>query len=86
MIPGRWFITPHAVRQYIRRVRHHLNYEQALAELIWHSQTAHYVKETHGSQLWRTGKPMRLRLIVGVGIGEFPALVTVLPGHDVEGA
>jgi hypothetical protein len=30
---GRWFITPHAVRQYIARVRA-CSYDEALADLI----------------------------------------------------
>jgi len=47
------------------------------------SLEAHYVKPTQGgAELWRTGKPMRLRLIVGPGEGGLPALLTVLPGHD----
>lgn len=84
MIAGRWFITPHAVRQYQRRCRGPDRYEDALALLIGISERAHYVKEAHeGMELWRTGKPDgRLRLIVSRRLQGQPQLVTVLKGHD----
>lgn len=87
---GRWFITPHAVRQYIARVRA-CSYDEALADLIRISEAAHYVKPTKGgAQMWRgprhrIGKGRRtggIRLIVGPGEGDLPALLTVLGEHD----
>jgi hypothetical protein len=79
---GRWFITPHAVDQYRRRV-HQCSHDEARDDLIALSARAHFVKPLHsGCELWRTGKPHRLRLIVGPGEGDMPALVTVLAGCD----
>lgn len=83
MFEGRWFITPHAVHRYMARIARRLIYEEALAELASMSLTARYVKPAQGgAELWRTGKPLRLRFIVGPGEGDLPALLTVLPGHD----
>jgi hypothetical protein len=84
MIPGRWFITPHAVRRYIMRVRPGLTYEQGLGELIQLSERAHYVKNLDNkAQLWRAGKPIRLRFVVIPSTRGLSALVTVLTEHDV---
>lgn len=89
MIAGRWFITPHAVRRYIERVRPGLDYEQALAEITEHSLTARRVKEiAPGIDLWRGAKPLRLRFRVAADQrrpdGSFgkPQLLTVMGGHD----
>lgn len=85
MIAGRWFITPHAVRQYIARVRPGLDYEAALGEIIDLSQAAHLVfREAGGVERWRGPFPERLRLIVAPPrqAGEAPALVTVETGWD----
>ena len=83
MIAGKWFITPHAVRRYIERADRRCTYEQALAELVRLSESARPIKETSpGVWLYRTGKPLRLRLTVStVGPG-LPQLVTVKGGHD----
>jgi hypothetical protein len=51
---GRFFITPSAAR----------DFERALGELIRLSETAHFVKRIGDFELWRTGKPTRLRLRV----------------------
>ena len=87
---GRWYITPHAVDAYIHRVRQ-CSREEALADLVAISERAHYVKPATGAaQLWRgprkrIGKGRRtggIRLIVGPGEGDMPALLTVLGEHD----
>lgn len=81
MIAGRWFITPHAVRQYQRRYRGPERYEDALAELIRLSNNARYVKKIRGQvELWRVGKPLRMRMIVSSRFSGRPQLVTVLKG------
>jgi hypothetical protein len=89
-IMGRWYITPHAVEAYIRRVCP-CTREQALVDLATISERAHYVKPAAGAaQLWRgprkrIGKGRRtggIRLIVGPGEGNLPALLTVLGEHD----
>ena len=85
MIAGKWFITPHAVKRYQRRCNGHSKYENALGELIRLSEQAHYVKDKHpGIELWRTGKPHRLRMIVSTRREGLPQLITVLKGHDNE--
>jgi len=75
---GRWFVTPHAVRQYVQRYAYQLSYDQALANLIRLSEGARFIRRSHGCELWRGPRPSRLRMIVGPGDGEKPALVTVL--------
>ena len=82
---GRFFVTPHAVRQYQRRVRPELGYEDARAELIAISERARYVRPARdGCEVWRTPRPERLRLIVGPGKGPLPALITVETRCDAD--
>jgi 3'-phosphoadenosine 5'-phosphosulfate sulfotransferase (PAPS reductase)/FAD synthetase len=84
MIAGRWFITPHAVRQYIARARPGLLYEEARDELIAASERAHFVRhERDECDLYRLGKPLRLRLIVSRRGTGLPQLVTVLSECDI---
>jgi hypothetical protein len=88
-VAGKWFITPHAVRQYRERVRE-CSYEEALADLIRLSEAAHFVRQAQGAcEMWRgprkrvNGKRTGgVRLFVGPGSGDLPALVTVLGEHD----
>jgi len=80
---GRWFITPHAVRAYQRRINRRASYGDALTALVLHSQKAHFVKKLSGSvEYWRAGRPTRLRFRVAAPprAGMKPALVTVLAG------
>jgi hypothetical protein len=83
---GRWFITPHAVRRYIERCPGAgcLSYERALERLIDESERAHFVKDRRNpeEQLWRCGKPWRLRFVVADRGHGKPVLVTVLRGCD----
>lgn len=89
-IGGRFFVTPHAVRAYLRRCRAGMTYEQALTHLIRASEQARWVKVLGtGAELWRTGKPERLRLVVRLVVrpgeaGRKPALVTVLTRAGAE--
>lgn len=83
MIAGRFFFTPHAVRRYVTRAKRGLTYEKALDELIKSSERAHYVKTLDtGVELWRSPKPLRLRLYVTRGEGPQPAVITVLRRCD----
>ena len=80
---GPFFVTPHAVRRYIERVRPGLTYEQALGELVAMARGAHLVKElASGLELWRGPPPRRLRFRVSPGCGGLPQLVTVLEAFD----
>lgn len=83
MIVGRWFITPHAVEQFQRRFGGSFQYNIALSELIKLTSEAHFVKDIHDRvELWRTGKPHRLRLIVSRRMPGMKQLVTVLKGSN----
>lgn len=81
-IPGRWFITPHAVRRYLQRVDGSLSYEQALGQLIHASESARYSREYEPAiELWRGPRPRRLRFIVSRRLPGLPQLLTVYAGH-----
>lgn len=85
---GRWFVTPHAVRQYRLRCRSagKLTYEEALADLVRMSEAAHRVKELKtGIALYRGPRPHRLRFIVAETPnvrGNLPQLITCYGGKD----
>ncbi len=85
MIPGRFFITPHAVKRFIEKCGGAMDYNDALADLIELSGRAHKVKCLHeGIELWRTGRPGRLRMVVSTRNAGLPQLVTVLNCHDKQ--
>lgn len=77
-IPGKWFVTPHAVRRYQSRVGE-TSYEHALAALIRLSYSAHRVRPLRdGCALYRSGRPLRLRFVVSEKTtGGLPQLLTV---------
>jgi hypothetical protein len=80
-ISGSWFITPHAVQQYIRRFAPRFTYEEALGALIHESTGARRVKVLPtGLVLYRGAKPRRLRFYLqeDVEAPALPVLVTVL--------
>lgn len=75
---ARWYVTDHAVAQYIARRRRGISKRRALRELVDMSETAHFVKvRANGWELWRGPSPMRLRFCV-----DGDRLVTVLPAFD----
>lgn len=79
---GRFFITPHAVRQYIARVRD-LSFERALGRLIDQCERAHFVKRLDsGAELWRMPRPERARFVVSREHDGAPQVVTVLKPFD----
>ena len=78
---GRWFITPHAVKRYVKRFAPRSTYEEALSELIRASVEARRVKTLPtGLALYRGPKPRRLRFFLqeDVAAPALPILVTVL--------
>jgi hypothetical protein len=85
---GPFFVTPHAIERYRTRIRprDRLTYREALEALTALSERAHKLMDRdNGTELWRTGRPERLRLVVGPGEwgpeGK-PALLTVLGPYD----
>lgn len=89
---GRFFITPHAVKQYIARFCvDGTDYDTALDELAELTSTARFVaysKREDRSEIWecrRVGKKQRehrvsrMRFVVGHREGPLPQVVTVLP-------
>jgi hypothetical protein len=77
---GKFFVTPHAVKRYIQRVHKGATYEQALGEIINELMGARFVKGRNGAELWRTGRPLRLRLVIGRANPGLPQVLTILPG------
>lgn len=89
-ISGRWFVTPHAIQRARERFPgwHVLSYEDARIQILRLAECAHFVKTLHyrdgtEAQLWRTGNPLRARLIVMAPkeFGQAPSLVSVKRGH-----
>lgn len=79
--PGRFFLTPYAVRQYIRRVGSGMTYDQAIDRLHRLTDEAYFVKrlptsdaELWSVELWLTRGPEQLRLIVQPGNASLPAV------------
>lgn len=86
VVPGsaRWKITDHAVHRYRQRCpgKRNVSLAGAVSELTELSAKAHYVKTLEsGLELWRCGKPWRLRFRVLRSSGPLQ-LVTVLRGCD----
>lgn len=91
---GRFFITPHAVRRYIERVRPGISYHRALGELVIITSAGKRVGPTHDGrgEMWRGPKigtkakqdrRSRLRFVVSRGEpGELPQVVTVLAPRE----
>ncbi len=78
---GEWFITPHAVCQYMELRASPSRFADAQRDLVAFSRVAHYVKEAPGGcMLYRGPRPKRLRFIVEPprGPADLPVLVTVL--------
>lgn len=62
--PPRWWVTPHAVARFQERVSR-MPTDRVRRELVEECQRAHFVKVLAcGLELWRGGKPRRLRLRV----------------------
>lgn len=81
-ITGPWYITRAALEDYGRLTGTATPSREALEREI---ATAHFVRQQEsGAELWRGGKPLRLRFIValdpGVG-GDAPQLVRVEGDH-----
>lgn len=82
---ARWELSDHSVIRYRQRCpgKRDVSLAQAVAELTDLSAKAHFVKTLDsGLELWRCGKPWRLRFRVERGAAERPRLVTVLRGCD----
>jgi len=83
MIDGKFFITPHAVRQYMSRYSRTEEYNIALTELIRLSNKSRFIKNLYdGIELWRTGKPLRMRMIVSSRFPGKKQIITILKGCD----
>jgi hypothetical protein len=84
MIVGRYFITPHAVRQFIARIAPQLGYEAARAAII--EELAHHVRAavrlSSGavSLRCRGGRYTFRAIVSGESEGVAPAVVTILRG------
>lgn len=84
-VAGAFFITPHAVKRYQERCCGVCDYNVALGELIKITSSAHFVKKTNDDfEVWRTGKPLRMRFIVSRKNRGLPQVVTVLNGMSVK--
>lgn len=86
---GAWYITPHAVGCYMRIRRYAEDArERALRELTDLAPSAHYAdSDSQGRQIWRTGRPLRLRWLVSFASrseGEAPQVIWVGQGRPPE--
>lgn len=83
-IAGRWFMTPHAVEQFLARFGDGVgarSYQQALAWMIDDSIIATKAHDAKGGgEVWVGRRPWRIRYVVKPALepGAMPAAVTVL--------
>jgi hypothetical protein len=83
MFTGDFFITPHAVRQFQKRLASHLSYEQALDVIIGELRTAgeFHATENGKAHYVRTKGEWRFRAVITEGEGDAkPAVITILRG------
>jgi hypothetical protein len=83
ILTGDFFITPHAVRQFQRRMAPHLSYEQALGVVIRELRTTgeFHTTENGKARYVRTNGEGRFRAIIAEGGDDAkPAVITILRG------
>jgi hypothetical protein len=83
MLTGDFFITPHAVRQFQRRMAPQLSYEQALGVVIRELRTTgkFHTTENGKARYVRTNGEWRFRAVIAEGEGDAkPAVITILRG------
>lgn len=84
-IKGPWFITRAALEDFARLTGEARAAPDSRSELDTQIASAHFVRlNDDGSEVWRGGKPLRLRFIVrtGAGVGgDAPQLVRVEGDH-----
>ncbi len=66
MIAGEYFITPHAVRQFVKRMAWNMTYEEALAAIIKGLENdIESIKENHtGAKIIRVKGEWKFRAVV----------------------
>ncbi|NLG85435.1 MAG: hypothetical protein GX493_12715 [Firmicutes bacterium] len=88
MIAGEFFITPHAVEQFRRRMAPWMSYEEALGTIIRELNTAGPLRPTRNGKAYyvRTKGEWCFRAVIGPGEGPQPAVITVLRGRKSKKA
>ena len=87
MMAGNFFITPHAVEQFRRRMAPWMSYEEALGTIIRElDTTAGPLRPTRNGKAYyvRTKGKWQFRAVIGPGEGSQPAVVTVLRGGKAK--
>ena len=79
MIAGEFFITPHAVRQFRRRIAPWMSYEEALGAIIRELHEAKELRPTMNGKAYyvRINGEWQFRAVIGEGENR-PAVVTIL--------
>ena len=82
MIAGEFFITPHAVEQFRRRIAPWMSYEEALGTIIRELDGAGELRPTRNGKAYyvRTKGEWCFRAVIGPGEGQRPAVITILRG------
>lgn len=90
-VRGRWYISARAVREYAAIAglpSDDNDFPARERELLELCATAHLVRrQQNGLEQWRSGRPLRLRLMVSPAArpeGPLPQLVSVLASHATE--
>ena len=80
MLTGRYFVTPHAVRQFIQRIAPRMDYDRALAVIIDGLNRAGPEKPTTNRCAFcvRVRGKWNFRAILCRGEGPMPAVATIL--------
>lgn len=90
-MPYRWYLSARAVREYAALARlgnpdDEAVFDRAESQLGAIAQKAHHLRDqANGLQLWRGGRPLRLRLLVSTAEraeGDLPQLVSVLAASE----
>jgi hypothetical protein len=85
-----WYVSARAVREYAAIAGRPAESDEAFGararELEAMAAGAHHLRDQrNGLQIWRTGRPLRLRLVVSPEArpeGPLPQVVSVLPAHE----
>lgn len=85
---GKYFVGPHAVRQFQRRIAPRLSYEEArraILEGLENTASTPRPAQCGVGYYLRVRRPYSFRALIGPGKGELPAVITILRSGSGRG-